>query len=361
MSSETLLQQHSFDLRNFLNGAGQDHCDRDHSQSGPHPRPEQGHCDGDHGQSGRHQQRPKQRQRDRDHCQSGPHQLPEQGHRDEYTPPPVLNQLLWLIYQVLLQSCVSLEALVQSEQNPTLHADMQSFLQESGLCLYDAFRRIGLVQTTDGSWSAPESWSLLSSFPAFFASVVGAFSNSIFQFLNAKLEMRTVNVNGVPTTKYSFKTSDRRIVSAVGALFYSRQKNSFLMQSVPDEKSGEIRLTDFGGKVDSGDKTFIYSLRREVSEETNRVFPAEYDFLQNLVHFYMEKCKYLLLICQAPPEFESIDPSQFGTSEDGSSIKRTVEWVSVEDFLRATNLHPRLSISPEVKETVMRLFSSPPH
>ena len=352
MSSETPPQQHSFDLRNFLNGAGQDQRDGRRDSSGQ--RHEGRNFSG-------HHSRPEQRQRDRDHGQSGPHQLPEQGHHDEYTPHPVMNQILSLIHQGLLQGCVSVEALILSEQNPMLHADMQSFLQESGLCLYDAFQRIGLVQNTDGSWSAPKSWSLLSSFPAFFASVVGAFSNSIFQFLNAKLEMRIVNVDGVKTRRYAFETSDRKIVSALGALFYSRQKKSFLMQFVPDEKSGKIRLTDFGGKVDSGDNTIIDSLRREVSEETNRVFPAEYDFLQNLVHFYLEKCKYLLLICQAPPEFESIDPSQFGTSEDGSSIKRTVEWVSVEDFLRATNLHPRLSISPEVKETVMRLFSSPPH
>jgi 8-oxo-dGTP pyrophosphatase MutT (NUDIX family) len=173
--------------------------------------------------------------------------------------------------------------------------------------------------------------------------------------------MRTVYVDGVPTMKYSFKTSDRRNVSAVGVLFYSPKNKSFLMQSVPDEKSGEIRLTDFGGKVDAKDKTFIDSLRREVAEETNRVFPPEYNFLLNPGHIYIEKGKYLLMLCQAPQELESKDLSQFGTSEDGSSINRTVEWVSVEDFLRATNLHLRLSISPEVKETVRRLFSSHPH
>ena len=450
MSSKTLT--HQFDLRDGLNGSGQghrdggcnlsrphsrheqgsryrdrdwsDHSDRDHSQSGPHPRheqdhrdggrnfsghrshneqgpryvdrdwsghrsrPEQGHCDGrrhwsgphshheqgqrhegrdwsgphpcseqsqrdrDHGQSGPHPCS-EQRQRDRDHCQSGPHQLPEQGHK--YTPH-VLNQLLWLIYQVLLQSCVSLEALVQSEQNPTLHADMQSFLQESGACLYDAFRRIGLVQTTDGSWSAPESWSLLSSFPAFFASVVGAFSNSIFHFLNATLETRTVNVGGVPTTKYSFNTSNGKIVSAIGVLFYSKDKG-FLMQSVRDEKSGEIRFTDFGGKVELKDMTCLHSLYRETNEETNGLLTPDYDFLKmHLGHIYLLKCKYLLLICRAPAEFEGIDPSQFGTHEEHSSTKRTVQWVSRSNFLDAENLHQRLSISPEVKAKISELF-----
>jgi len=363
----------------------QGHCDGRRHWSGHHSRPEQGQCDGGHGQTGHHQQgprygdrdwsghhsrpeqgqcdgrrhwsgphsHPEHGQRDGGHRRSGHHSRPKQRQRDEYTPPHVLNQLLSEIHQGLLQGNVSLEKLVQSEQNLMLQSDMQRFLQESGACLYDAFRRIGLVQTPDGSWSAPESLSLLSSFPEFFASVVGSFSNSIFHFLNATLFQHLVKVDGVLTPRYAFETADRRTVSAVGALFYS-PTHGFLMQSVPD-KNGEIRLTDFGGKVDSKDETFINSLCREVAEETNSVFPPEYDFLGNcLKYLYLNDSKYLLLICQAPPEFESIDLSQFGTSEDGSSINRTVVWVSVEDFLRAQNLHPRLS--SQVKDMVHQLF-----
>ena len=288
---------------------------------------------------------------------SGHYHHVRQGNFQVFSPPHVLNQLLSLFYVFLLQGHLVLETAIDTirESNPRLYAEIRDFLQVSDRSLFDALQKVGLVQNPDGSWSAPESGSLLSSFQAFFASVIRAFSNSIFQFLNATLETRIVNVDGVLTKKYSFNILNGRIVAAIGVLFYSKEKG-FLMQVVTDEKSGKIRLTDIGGKVEPNDMTCFHTLKRETCEETNGLLTPDYDFLKILLEYvHIQDSKYLLLICRAPAKFEGIDLSQFGTHEEHSSIERTVQWVSVKEFLDARNLHPRLSISPEVKAKISEL------
>ena len=340
-------QQPSFDLRDGLNnigsdfgqvsshgGRGRDYHERaprdgDSDGRGPHyggrgrdPHHERGHHDGARG-------------RDRH----------GEGHPSS-APPPILNQLLSLFYILLLQGPVVLETAIAtlSESNPVLYREITGFLEVNGRSLFDAFRKVGLVQNQDGSWSAT---SVLPQFELFFNGVADAFSQSVFQFLDAKKHQHM--------DRTAFITASNQVITACGVLFLNPD-GKILMQVVPDKTTGQPSLDDFGGKVEHPDQNIINAFLRELAEETNGLFPQYFDLLGNLLgHIYLPRCKYLLLICRAPAEFEGIDLSLFGSSEEHSSIKRTVQWVSGRKFLDAKNLHPRLSISPEVKAKISEL------
>jgi hypothetical protein len=318
------------------------HCrDRDgrgppHGDYGRDPHHERGHHDGARG-------------RDRH----------GEGHPSS-APPSILNQLLSPFYILLLQGPVVLETAIDTirESNPRLYAEIRDFLQVSGRSLFDALQKVGLVQNQDGSWSAPSS---LSDFPEFFKTVSDAFTNSIYRFLYSSKTSRIISIEGVKTQRYGFRTVDGTDVFAIGVLIYSKEKG-FLMQSVIDEKTRTSRLSDIGGKVDNEDKSLIHTLKRECNEEMNGLFPIDFDFISSLLgSLYVPESKYLILVCESPTTLESIDVAEFGTSENAHpEIERTVKWVSVETFLSLKNesLHPRLSISSEVKAMVQRLFLS---
>jgi hypothetical protein len=262
-------------------------------------------------------------------------------------PPPVLNQIISLIHHDLLRGPVLIEIVIETlrESNQRLYTEMKNFLQVSGRSLFDAFRKVGLVQNQDGSWSAPSG---LPDFEVVFNGVADAFTRSVFQFLDAKKCMHK--------NRPAFITASGQVMTATGVLFCNT-RNELLMQAVLDEKTKEIRLDDFGGKVDEKDPTVLATIQRESVEETNKKLPEIFDFLGNLLgYLYIPSSKYLLLICRSPVEFEEIDLSLFGTSETHSSIQRTVRWVRVGEFLDAKKLHPRLFKSSEVKDTICKLF-----
>ena len=252
-----------------------------------------------------------------------------------------------MLYQLFISGCqsVSFNDILQrlEETTPIAFNDVREFLLINQQRLEDSLKNVGLIQLPDMSWSAPL---VLLPVEEFIPMVISAFSNSIYRFWNAKKYLH----NGRP----AFQTDLGEIMTAGGVLFYSH-KHGFLMQLVMNGK-GQINSSDFGGKVEKEkDNSLLESLKRELLEETNKKLPP-YDVKSSIINFlYIPESKYLIVICQAPQSFDGMDLGSFGSSEEHSSIPRTVSWVSVPDFLESRTLHPRLT-ARSLRDTIKSLF-----
>jgi hypothetical protein len=251
-----------------------------------------------------------------------------------------------MLYQLFISGCqsVSFNDILKrlEETTPKAFNDVHKFLLINQERLEHSLKSVGLIQHPDMSWSAPFG---LPPVEDFIPMVISAFSNSIYRFWNAKKSLH----NWRP----AFKTELGEIMTAGGVLFYSLT-HGFLMQFVMNGK-GQINSSDFGGKVDEKDTSPLESLRREIEEETNGKLPP-YDVKSSIINFfYIPESKYLIVICQAPESFDGMDLGSFGSSEEHSSIPRTVSWVSVPDFLESRTLHPRL-MARSLRDTIKSLF-----
>jgi hypothetical protein len=260
----------------------------------------------------------------------------------------LLQLIVSMMYSSFISGCqsVSFNDILQrlEEKTPTAFNDVREFLLINQKRLEDALKNVGLIQLPDMSWSAPSG---LPPVEEFIPMVIRAFSNSIYRFWNAKKYLH----DGRP----AFQTDSGETITACGVLFYSGM-HGFLMQLVPNKKRDTI-LSDFGGKVDAKDNSPFQTLTREIQEETNGKLP-HYDVESSTIGVcYIPESKYILFICQAPQSFDDMDLLSFGSSEEHSSIPRTVSWVSVSNFIKSkTPLHPRLVISQIVRRTVSSLF-----
>lgn len=101
---------------------------------------------------------------------------------------------------------------------------------------------------------------------------------------------------------------------------------------------------DFGGKIDMLDETPEDMASREAYEESNCLLDKE-DTKKNIIEssfdFYIKHSKYVLYMFQANEYIKNLHPSQFGDTELHDNIKRTVEWISYDQFLKSKK-HVRL-------------------
>lgn len=115
-------------------------------------------------------------------------------------------------------------------------------------------------------------------------------------------------------------------IKAAGILFYriSKKKNNLQFLMIKDDNG----YSDFGGKTDKQDKTFLETALRETFEETNNVINERFigKKLDNVKPICNKKSKYALYLCELKKTpFRCAD---FGNFELHDNIKRSVKWIS---------------------------------
>ena len=107
---------------------------------------------------------------------------------------------------------------------------------------------------------------------------------------------------------------------------------------------------DFGGTVDSSDKSSAYTAFRETAEESNQVMTHEnLSFLPRRT-VYFSHAKYMLYFIRVngllTKQGETMVSEHFGNYEQHHGILRTVHWVRESEFQQIVDdgyLHPRLN------------------
>lgn len=130
----------------------------------------------------------------------------------------------------------------------------------------------------------------------------------------------------------TFYYKDIYPIRAGGLLLYRRVVNDIFILMINNNGIYE----DIGGKTDTIDKTYNDTIRREVMEESNNIINMNKFY--NPVYF--AKSKYLMYIMQTN---ENYDCNIFGNIELFNSMKRTFEWIHINDIKNnKVKLHPRL-------------------
>ena len=118
-------------------------------------------------------------------------------------------------------------------------------------------------------------------------------------------------------------------------ILVSEKKIRNKKSSNSDSEEYKIIWEDFGGKVDSTDKTIYDTAVRETLEESNFIFNEEYlraeiqkIFPQNFA--WNADCCYGTFIL---PLQEKIDPTILGEKELHDNLDRVCKWVSYNDFM----------------------------
>jgi len=166
-------------------------------------------------------------------------------------------------------------------------------------------------------------------------------------------------------SKVFFYKDDKTMEIKAGGILFIRGKtiNEVLIQKVV-ENDGKIRHSDFGGKIDddkndiAGDITIEDTISRELHEETNEAIrnksTKEYLSIAELrkmidedirMEIYIQFAKYLLKIVYFDDDKYEIDFNRTGTHEKKDNIKRIVEWITYEEFIKyykSKSLHPRM-------------------
>lgn len=132
-------------------------------------------------------------------------------------------------------------------------------------------------------------------------------------------------------------------VKAGGILFYRRNKKKKRLELLMIKS--QDKYGDFGGKVETKDKSFKETAIRETYEESNGIFSKKFmkKKLRGATKLYNEKSKYLTYLC----ELDNVKFSckDFGNKETYENIDRTVKWITYERYrqtAKQNKLHFRL-------------------
>lgn len=113
-------------------------------------------------------------------------------------------------------------------------------------------------------------------------------------------------------------------LKAGGIIFY-KDKKLLLINS-------NNKIEDFGGKTEPKDKNIYDTVAREVEEESNRIF--NFNDIRNKIedenYIYIPWSKYALFFIELDKYY---DIKIFGNKEEYENINRTVEWVTLDEFL----------------------------
>lgn len=135
-----------------------------------------------------------------------------------------------------------------------------------------------------------------------------------------------------PNLRPTFYYKDIYPIRAGGVLLYRMVLNDIFILMINNNGIYE----DIGGKTDTLDKTYNDTIRREVMEESNNIINI--NKFDNPIYF--AKSKYIMYIMQTN---ENYDCNIFGNIELFNSMKRTFEWVHINDIKNnKIKLHPRL-------------------
>lgn len=175
--------------------------------------------------------------------------------------------------------------------------------------------------------------------------------------------MNGKRIGGKPEKKKSrkvfFYKNDKTLeIKAGGVLFIHGKTNKEVLIQKVFENNGKLRYSDFGGKVDDDDVTIDYTIARELHEESNGGIRSKstkenlsIDELSKMIdeniqiEIFIPYIKYILKIIYFDDDIYEIDFNRTGTSEKKDNIKRVVEWITYDEFIKYYNsksLHPRM-------------------
>jgi 8-oxo-dGTP pyrophosphatase MutT (NUDIX family) len=105
---------------------------------------------------------------------------------------------------------------------------------------------------------------------------------------------------------------------------------------------------DFGGKSQVGDQNIEDVAFRECHEETNYSNYFSPDFLrkqlqhERSVIYQIPECKYMMYFIYVPPEYLSLDLSQFGSTNNDNQL-RILEWITYRTLMEmdGAKMQPR--------------------
>jgi len=159
-------------------------------------------------------------------------------------------------------------------------------------------------------------------------------------------------------TKLSFylHNDKEQPVTAGGIIFYRIVNNSVDLLLM--ESRGNIE--DFGGSVDTCDKTLDETIAREVDEESNNLFKKN-DIITRL-HIdnrcvYNKRCKYALYIVQATDVESKYKTLDFGDIELHDNIERIVKWIPLHIFMSPEFIKHRLNWRLKNKQLFDELYA----
>ena len=151
--------------------------------------------------------------------------------------------------------------------------------------------------------------------------------------------------NSRPT--FYYMNDKKKEIRAGGVLFYRIIDThcDFLMMYNEWRKTME----DFGGRTSEEDKSIEDTVSREIEEESNGIFKKE-DIKKRLnystsYNVYIKQSKYLVYFVKITKKELKLKKSDFGNLEIYDNLKRTVDWIQVEDLLEDSDiqLNPRLA------------------
>jgi len=157
---------------------------------------------------------------------------------------------------------------------------------------------------------------------------------------------------------FYYKNDKTLEIKAGGVLFIHWKTNKEVLIQKALETSGKLRFSDFGGKVDDDDITIDYTIARELYEESNggirNKSTKEYLSIDELnkminnniqIEIFIPFIKYILKIVYFDDDKYEIDFNMTGTREKKDNIKRIVQWITYDEFIKYYNsksLHPRI-------------------
>jgi hypothetical protein len=171
------------------------------------------------------------------------------------------------------------------------------------------------------------------------------------------IEKRTVKSN-IKKKVFYYKDDKKMEIRAGGVLFVrGKDKKEVLIQKVL-EMNRKLRYSDFGGKTDDEDLTIDITIARELHEESNGGIcykstkeSLSIDELKKMIdeniqiNIFIPLIKYVIKIVYFDDSKYELDFNIIGTYEKKDKIKRIVEWISYDQFIKYYNsklLHPRI-------------------
>lgn len=121
-------------------------------------------------------------------------------------------------------------------------------------------------------------------------------------------------------------------ITAGGVLIYKFNKNNEMKLLLIDSRD---KYEDFGGRVDSKDRSIYSTVSREAFEESNELLDKQSirSRIKTAPYVYIKIAKYIVYIIEATETEAQLTMSDFGTKEIYEDINRKVKWISLEKFL----------------------------
>ena len=125
-------------------------------------------------------------------------------------------------------------------------------------------------------------------------------------------------------------------VKAAGVLLYKYKKGRlyFLLSY------NRGHFEDLGGHVDKGDEAIPVTMGREASEESNGLITKS-SVIKRILNkkakiVYSPVSKYLIAVMPATLYEAELTKHDFGEYEIHDNVKRTIDWISAQDFFKQT-------------------------